>query len=92
MRSKIAGILLMAAVGTAQLRAQANGASFYTPIRSNDLSALDTLLKKPGPAARDPRGTTPLMYAAALGSFDAMKKVVDAGTKFAHAAVDLDDI
>lgn len=52
---------------------------FYLPIRNNDLSALRQLIRDPGPAARDARGNSPLMYAAALGSVESMRLLLEAG-------------
>ena len=52
---------------------------FYLPIRNNDLAALRQFIRDPGPAARDARGNSPLMYAAALGSVDSMRLLLDAG-------------
>jgi ankyrin repeat protein len=52
---------------------------FYLPIRNNDLTALRQLIRDPGPTARDARGNSPLMYAAALGSLDSMRLLLDAG-------------
>src|SRR2546430_17053091 len=60
-------------------RAQATGTPFYQAIRNNDISALRDLIRTAGVDTRDTRGTTPLMYAAALGSQDAMKLLVEAG-------------
>ena len=52
---------------------------FYLPIRSNDLASLRQLIRDPGPKARDARGNSPLMYAAALGSLESMRLLLDAG-------------
>ncbi len=52
---------------------------FYLPIRNNDLAVLRKLIADPGPKARDTRGQSPLMYAAALGSLESMKMLLDAG-------------
>lgn len=52
---------------------------FYLPLRNNDLGALRELIRKPGPKARDARGNSPLMYAAALGSLESMRLLLDAG-------------
>lgn len=52
---------------------------FYQAIRSNDLSALRTLTKTADVNAHDKRGTTPLMYSAAVGSADAMRILIQAG-------------
>ena len=52
---------------------------FYLPIRSNDVAALKELLRAPGLKARDARGNSPLMYAAALGTPDVLRLLLDAG-------------
>ena len=52
---------------------------FYLPIRNNDLATLRQLIHDPGPKARDARGNSPLMYAAALGSLESMRLLLDAG-------------
>jgi ankyrin repeat protein len=57
----------------------AENSPFYLPIRNNDLPALRKLIRDPGPKARDTRGNSPLMYAAALGSLDGMRLLLDAG-------------
>ncbi len=51
----------------------------YQAIRNDDLASLRTLIKASGVDARDKRGATPLMLAAAYGSLDAMKLLIDAG-------------
>ena len=57
----------------------ANVSPFYLPIRNNDVAALKALLHAPGPKARDARGNSPLMYAAALGTPDVLRLLLDAG-------------
>src|SRR5260370_18884916 len=52
---------------------------YYEAIRNNDLTSLRTLLKTADVNIKDQRGTTPLMYAAAYGSLDAMKALLSAG-------------
>ena len=52
---------------------------FYLPIRNNDVAALKELLRTRGPEARDARGNSPLMYAAALGTPDVLRLLLDAG-------------
>ena len=51
----------------------------YDAIRNDNTVELQRLVKSSGANLKDRRGTTPLMYAAATGSFDAMKMLVDAG-------------
>ena len=57
----------------------AGNSPFYLPIRNNDLASLRKLIHDPGPKARDARGNSPLMYAAAIGSFESMRLLLDAG-------------
>jgi len=52
---------------------------FYLPIRNNDVAAVKELLRARGPKARDARGNSPLMYAAALGTPDVLRLLLDAG-------------
>ena len=54
--------------------------AFYSAIRANDLPKLQSLLAGGASAGlKDPRGLTPLMYAAAVGSSGAMKALIDKG-------------
>ena len=54
--------------------------SFYSVIRENNLPQLKALLgQKSGAAVADSRGITPLMYAAEIGSLDAMRLLIDRG-------------
>ena len=54
--------------------------ALFTAIRNNDLSAVKSMAVKEGAAnARGDRETTPLMYASAYGSLDAMKILLAAG-------------
>lgn len=73
--------LLLLPVTAAPQESQRAGAEFYQPIRSDDLTAVRKLIRNTGVNARDRRGSTPLMYAAALGSFDAVKLLVEAGAR-----------
>ena len=47
--------------------------------RNNDLANLRKLIYDPGAKARDARGNSPLMYAAAIGSLESMRLLLDAG-------------
>ncbi len=52
----------------------------FTAIRNNDLSTVKSMAAKEANVnVRGDRGTTPLMYASAYGSIDAMKLLLDAG-------------
>jgi len=53
---------------------------FYSAIRENNLTQLKVLLgQTPEAAVADSRGITPLMYAAEIGSLDAMRLLIDGG-------------
>ncbi len=53
---------------------------FYSAIRENNLTQLKSLLDQKGSAnVADDRGITPLMYAAEIGSPDAMRLLIDGG-------------
>jgi len=55
-------------------------AKFYTAIRENNLVQLKALLQQKGAAAvADDRAITPLMYAAEIGSLDAMRLLIEGG-------------
>src|SRR5678815_2491039 len=58
---------------------QTTGTPLYQAIRNNDISVLRDLIRTAGVDTRDRRRTTPLRYAAAVGSLDAMKVLVEAG-------------
>jgi len=51
----------------------------YVSVRNNDLAALRTLTKDHGLNDKDAEGQTPLMFAAAFGSLDAMKLLIANG-------------
>ena len=71
--------IVLIAMAVAALCPAGEVSPFYLPIRNNDLAALRQLIRDPGPTARDARGNSPLMYAAALGSLDSMRLLLDAG-------------
>jgi ankyrin repeat protein len=53
---------------------------FYSPIRENKLGEIAKLLeRKDAVNTADDRGITPLMYAAAMGSAEAMRLLIDHG-------------
>src|SRR5579872_982187 len=52
---------------------------FYQSIRNDDLATLRVLIKDNGANVKDPRGQTPLMFAAAFGSLEAMKLLISGG-------------
>ena len=51
----------------------------FTRRYANDLALLDSLIAKGGVDVKDRRGATPLMYAASVGSVDAVKLLLAAG-------------
>ena len=56
-----------------------NHAELFQAIRNGDAGAMRRALSADTMEARDSRGATPLMHAAAFGSIDAMKMLLDAG-------------
>jgi ankyrin repeat protein len=76
----VAGILLLASTVAAQ-DASTLSDQFYTTIRANDLTKLQAMLASGAdPNVKEPRGgATPLMYAASVGSAEAMKLLLDRG-------------
>jgi len=70
---------LLVVLGATGARAGEPSDRFYQAVRNNDIASLRTLLKTSDVNLRDKRGTTPLMYAAAFGSLDAMKVLLAAG-------------
>jgi ankyrin repeat protein len=59
---------------------QRSSDGFYTALRANDLAGVNALLAGGSDVnAKDERGVTPLMYAAWVGSADAMKLLLDRG-------------
>ena len=59
--------------------AQDQTGKMFEGIRNNDLKAVNAGIVSGDVNAKDKRGTTPLMYAAAYGSVDAVKALIDAG-------------
>jgi ankyrin repeat protein len=71
-------LLLSAAIAGAAWGQEASD-RFYTAIRENNLPALRALLKSADVNTRDKRGSTPLMYASASGSAEAVRTLLAAG-------------
>jgi ankyrin repeat protein len=74
MKPKVAFLCL-----TIALLSRGADGPFYLPIRNNDLSTLRTLIRDPGPKSQDAHGNSPLMYAAAVGSLESMRLLLEAG-------------
>src|SRR5574340_1210485 len=79
MHRRLTSALCLCALAVLPALAQDSSEKFYQAIRNNDLSSLRSLLKGADVNTRDTHETTPLMYAAAYGSLDAMKLLLDAG-------------
>jgi len=56
-----------------------SGDDFYRAIRANDLKLIENLSAKGDVNIKDRHGATPLMYAAAVGSVDAVKMLLAKG-------------
>src|SRR5262245_942533 len=52
---------------------------FYEAIRRDDVPAVEKLVKANGSNVVDNHGSTPLMYAAAIGSESMMRRLLDMG-------------
>src|SRR3954469_24865815 len=78
MRAFLLAIPLCAAAAIAGAAQDLND-RFYEAVRNDNTAELQKLIRTSGANVKDRRGTTPLMYAAATGSFGAMKMLVDAG-------------
>jgi ankyrin repeat protein len=61
--------------------ATANGADIFQAIRNGDIAAVRAALTRETLEARDQRGATPLMHAAAFGNFATLKLLVEAGAE-----------
>jgi ankyrin repeat protein len=70
--------LMLTLPGTAAF-AQNLGDRFYQAVRNDDLATLRALVKDNGANVKDARGQTPLMFAAAFGSLEAMKLLISSG-------------
>lgn len=72
--------VLAAMLGATATSQETSSEGFYRAIRANDLSALSGMLTAGANVnAKDERGITPLMYAAWVGSSDAMTQLLDRG-------------
>ncbi len=79
-------LTLLAALGTAVAGAQENSDRLYAAIRAGDdspeaLKDLQSSIRAAGPNEADSQGVTPLMNAAAIGSLDAMKLLIERGAE-----------
>src|SRR5262245_50178180 len=74
---RIRGVLLL--IAFAGLAAGTSSDEYYNAIRANDLAQLKGLIAAGDVNMKDRRGATPLMYAASVGSVDAVKLLLAAG-------------
>ena len=73
-------VLAMIAVAAMAQQPEKDAEKFYSAIRENNLTQLKAMLDQKGNAnIADDRGITPLMYAAEIGSLDAMRLLIDRG-------------
>lgn len=79
MRKRLICIVGVVSFGFAAVAAEDASDRFYQAIRNDDLSTLRGLVKASTVNSKDQRESTPLMYAAAYGSIDAMKMLIGAG-------------
>jgi ankyrin repeat protein len=74
---RISAVLLL--LGISGLAAGASSDDYYKASRANDLAQLKSLVSAGNVNVKDRRGATPLMYAASVGSVDAVKLLLAAG-------------
>ncbi len=79
MRKRLIFIVGLVSVGHTTVAAEDASERFYQAIRNDELSTLRGLVKASTVNSKDQRESTPLMYAAAYGSVDAMKLLIGAG-------------
>src|SRR5580704_5923300 len=78
--TRIGLTILILTVAGAALAAGPTSDDLYNAIRANDLTRLRSLVHDSADAnTKDGRGETPLMYAAVVGSLDAMKFLIAKG-------------
>src|SRR5260370_17241428 len=72
--------VLIRGAGVFAVSAETQSDEFYSAIRANDLPKLGAMLKQGASVnLKDNHDVTPLMYAAAAGSVEAMKLLIDKG-------------
>ena len=79
MLRKLSSIVCLLMLGAIAASAQDPSERFYQAIRNNDLPTLRTLVQSSDVNVKGRHESTPLMYAAAYGSLDAMKLLLAAG-------------
>lgn len=72
-------VFCIAALGSGSAQAQDTGDRFYQAIRGDDIARVRVLATPQAVNTPDSHGTTPLMYAAATGSIETMKLLLDRG-------------
>lgn len=90
MSRKFSAVLCGLVLSAICLAAEEPSDRYYQAIRNNDLTALRELVKTSGVNVKDKHDSTPLMFAAAFGSIDAMKLLIGAGADVnAHNTFDV---
>jgi ankyrin repeat protein len=79
MRRNLTSSVCLLVLGAVVAVAEQPSDSFYLAVRNNDLAALRSLVKTADVNTKDQRESTPLMFAAAYGSLDAMQLLLSAG-------------
>jgi ankyrin repeat protein len=79
LRKSLFQLAALFAGAAAALFAEDGAQRYYQAIRNNDLPALEALTRREGVNPKDARGTTPLHYAAAYGSSEAVRLLLAAG-------------
>lgn len=76
---KILFVIVICAPILFPARAAEGDIALFQAVRNGDVAFLKSHLTKAGLAARDRRGATPLMLAAAFGNFETLKLILDSG-------------
>jgi ankyrin repeat protein len=73
-------VAVLAVAWSSLIAAQGSATRLYDAIRTNDLARLQAMVRSAADAnSKDDGGKTPLMYAAAVGSINAVKLLIDKG-------------
>src|SRR3954454_6221134 len=75
----LAGLLALTVTGFSQGPEAAD--QYYDSIRKNDMGMLNALVNTKGVKFKDKHATTPLHYAAAVGSVEALRAILSAGAE-----------
>jgi ankyrin repeat protein len=78
-RSLLPGLVVLALALSSSAQQPTPADQFYQAIRANDIHALRALVATHGANVQDAIGMTPLMLSSALGTYEEVKLLVDAG-------------